>query len=81
MSGTEDVPRLRTAGVIARELGEPLHRVLYVLRTRPLIRPVARAGRLRLYDRQAVALIHNVLTVIDTRKGLSGAMHQMAKHR
>ena len=40
--------RLMTPGV-------PLSRVLYLLRTRPHIRPVARAGILRLYDAQALA--------------------------
>ena len=45
------VPRLITAGVIAAELRVPLHRVQNVLATRPHIRPSARAGTLRLYDR------------------------------
>jgi len=65
------VPRLRTLGVIAAELGEPLHRVLYVLRTRPYITPSALAGRLRLYDRAAVAMIRQALNGIDARKGAS----------
>jgi len=55
------VPRLRTPGVIAAELGEPLHRVLYVLRTRDFIKPSATAGRLRLFDSQAVAMIRQAL--------------------
>lgn len=42
--------RLITVGVIAAELGVPLHRVQYVLRTRRSIRPKAVAGRLWLYD-------------------------------
>jgi len=63
------VPRLRTPGVIAANLGEPLHRVLYVLRTRNHIKPAARAGRLRLYDREAVAMIRHELTAIDARRG------------
>jgi hypothetical protein len=46
-------PQLRTPGVIASELGAPLSRVLYILRTRG-IRPIGRAGILRLYDRAAV---------------------------
>ena len=69
MTGRENVPRLRTPGVIARELGEPLHRVLYVLQTRPFITPSARAGRLRLYDHETVALIRHALNGIDARKG------------
>jgi len=63
------VPRLRTPGVIAAELGEPLHRVLYVLRTRDFIKPSATAGRLRLFDSQAVAMIRQALSGIDARKG------------
>ena len=59
------IPQLRTPGVVARELGEPLHRVLYVLRTRPAISPSARAGRFRLYDRQAVDMIRQALDGID----------------
>lgn len=69
MTRRANVPRLRTPGVIARELGEPLHRVLYVLRTRAFIVPSARAGRLRLYDREAAALIRHALNAIDARKG------------
>ena len=63
------VPRLRTPGVIAAELGEPLHRIQYVLRSRIYIRPAATAGRLRLFDAQAVAMIRYALNAIDARKG------------
>ena len=61
--------RLRTPGVIAGELGVPLHRVLYVLRKRAFIAPSARAGRLRLYERQVVAMIRHELNAMDARKG------------
>ncbi len=61
------VPRLRTPGVIAEELDCPLHQVQYILRTRKHIRPVARAGRLRLYDLQAVANIRKELIAIISR--------------
>lgn len=44
------VPRVRTVGRMAAELQVPIHRVVYILRTRPHIRPIARAGRARLYD-------------------------------
>ena len=64
----EPVPKLRTAGVLASDLDEPLHRVLYVLRTRPHIRPAARAGQLRLYDREAVALIRHELDAMDAQR-------------
>lgn len=62
-------PRLTTPGVIAAELSEPLHRVLHVLRTRQHIRPAARAGRLRLYNRSAVAMVRHELNAIDARRG------------
>lgn len=62
------VARLRTLGVLAADLDVPLHRVQYVLQTRPHIRPSARAGRLRLYDREAVALIRHELNAIDARR-------------
>lgn len=62
-------PNLITPGVIARELRLPLHRVLHVLRTRPHIRPAARAGTLRLYDAQAVAMVRHELHAIDARRG------------
>jgi hypothetical protein len=51
-----DIPRLRTPGVIAEELGAPLSRVLYVLRGHE-IRPIGRAGCLRLYDATAVETV------------------------
>ena len=62
------VARLRTPGVLAAELDVPLHRVLYILQTRDHIKPSARAGRLRLYDREAVALIRYQLNAIDARR-------------
>jgi hypothetical protein len=68
MNPTTATPRLITPGVIAAELGAPLHRVLHVLGTRPHIRPVARAGTLRLYDRRAVALVRHELNAIDARR-------------
>ena len=77
MPKTRSTPTLRTPGVIARELDEPLHRVLYTLRTRPHIRPSARAGRLRLYDRQAVAMVRHELNAIDARRNSrKGANHE-----
>jgi hypothetical protein len=63
-----DTPQLRTAGVIAAELDAPLPRVLYILRTRGhLIRPIGRAGVLRLYDRLAVEMVRNELREMDRR--------------
>ena len=61
-------PSLITPGVIARELGVPLHRVLHILRTRKHIRPSARAGILRLYDRAALAMVRHELHAIEARR-------------
>jgi hypothetical protein len=69
------VPTLTTPGRIAAELGIPLGRVLYVLSTRGHIRPRARAGTLRLYDRQAVAMIRHEINSIDARRGGKGVPH------
>jgi hypothetical protein len=65
-------PHLITPGVIASELRVPLHRVLHVLATRQHIRPVARAGTLRLYDRQSVAMVRHELNAIDARRCRQG---------
>ena len=61
-------PSFTTTGKLARELGVPLHRVLHVLATRPHIRPSAFAGTLRLYDRDAVAMVRHELNAIDARR-------------
>ncbi len=62
------VAKLRTPGVLAADLDVPLHRVLYILQTRDHIKPSARAGQLRLYDRAAVALVRHELNAIDARR-------------
>ncbi len=66
------VPSLRTPGRIAAELGEPLSRVLYVLRTRPHIEPSARAGVMRLYDRRSVAQVRHELNAISAKRAGKG---------
>ena len=60
--------KLLTPGRIARELAQPLHRIQYVLLTRPHIRPRARAGILRLFDREAVAMVRHELNAIDAKR-------------
>ncbi|MGD9791230.1 MAG: hypothetical protein AB7Q00_09320 [Phycisphaerales bacterium] len=70
--GPPPPPTLITPGVIAKELGQPIHRVLHVLATRPAIRPAALAGRVRLYDRRAVEQVRAELSAID-RRGRAGA--------
>lgn len=68
------VPNLLTPGRIATESGVPVHRVLYVLRTRRYIRPSARAGTLRLFDRAALAVIRDELTAIEACRA-AGVRH------
>jgi hypothetical protein len=63
----DDTPRLRTPGVIAAELAEPLSRVLYVLRKLE-VKPIGRAGVLRLYDRAAVETVRDALREMDQRR-------------
>lgn len=72
MNETRQPPRLITAGVIASQLGEPLHRVLHVLRTRRHIRASARAGTIRLFDRESVAMVRHEINAIDARRGVKG---------
>jgi hypothetical protein len=68
MSAPDKPPLLNTAGVIARKLGVSLRRVLYILETRRHIRPTARAGTLRLYDRRAISQIRYELNLMDARR-------------
>jgi hypothetical protein len=57
-----DTPQLRTPGIIAAELGVPLSRVVYVLRARShIIKPIGRAGCLRLFDRAAVEMVRDAI--------------------
>lgn len=72
MIGTE--PRLITPGVIAAEVSAPLHRVLRILATRSHIRPAARAGTLRLYQREAIAQVRHELCAIAARRQRKGGV-------
>ena len=60
-------PPLPTVGEIARRLGQPVHRIEYVIRSRR-IRPEGRAGGLRVFSEQAVEQISSALAAIDGRK-------------
>lgn len=74
MDPSVETPQLITPGRIAAELGEPLHRVTHVLATRDHIQPTARAGVLRLYRREVIAMVRHELNAIDAgrnRKGVS----------
>lgn len=69
------VPVLLTPGRIAAELGAPLSRVLYVLATRRHITPAARAGTLRLYQRDTLAMVRHELHSIDARRAGQAVAH------
>jgi DNA-binding transcriptional MerR regulator len=57
-----------TVGEIARRLGQPVHRVEYVIRSRH-IRPVSRAGNCRVFAEEDVARIATILDEIEYWKG------------
>ena len=60
---TQDT-HLPTVGEIARRLGEPIHRIEYVIRSRR-ITPRKRAGNARVFGEDSVELIANELRRID----------------
>ena len=60
--------QLLTPGRIATRLKVPVHRVLYVIRSRRHIQPAARAGNNWVYDEQAKAQIRYELNKIDARR-------------
>lgn len=66
------LPRLATPAEVARVLGVPLHRVLYVLRSRPHIFPRAIAGAARCFDDNAIAQIRHELNAIAARRADKG---------
>ena len=66
------IPVLLTPGKIAAEIGTPLHRILHVLRTRPHIQPIARAGVVRVYDRNALEAVRKEINRIAAERLLKG---------
>ena len=64
--------KLMTPGVLSERLGVPLSRVLYLLRTRPEIRPAARAGILRLYDVEALERLREEIGRLERDHGREG---------
>ena len=60
--------RLNTVGLLAEKLGQPVHRVEYVIRTRSHINHVAVAGRTRLFDDGAARQLRHEFNAIDARK-------------
>jgi predicted transcriptional regulator len=73
---TNNAPKLVTSGVIAAELGVPIHRVLRVLETRPTIQPRAYAANVRLYDLQTIARVRHELNAIDARRCRQGGQRE-----
>jgi hypothetical protein len=57
-----------TIGEIARRLGEPVHRIEYVIRARH-IRPTGWAGNARVFPEDAVDAIARELRRINATKG------------
>ncbi len=72
LTARDEAPRLITSGVISQETGQPLHRVLWVLKTRPDIRPAAYAGIIRLFTRSAIARVRHELNAIDAKRSTQG---------
>lgn len=72
---TTPVPKPWKPGVVAVELGEPLHRIVYALRTRPHIRPKAYAGVVRLFDNAAITEVRHQINAIDARRTARRASH------
>jgi hypothetical protein len=62
------IPTVPTVGEIARRLGEPLHRVEYVIRARN-IRPSGWAGNARVFSEGDIDYIAGELRRIDGEKG------------
>lgn len=71
---TASIDSLVTPGDIARLLREPEHRVKYLLNTRPHIRPLRRAGIIRLYAPEAVAKVRTELDAINAKRDRSRAV-------
>jgi len=65
---TEAMP---TLGEIARRLGQPVHRIAYVIRSRG-ITPAATAGNARVFTEADVDHISSELRRIDQERGVGG---------
>ena len=61
------LPVAITVGVIAQRVGEPIHRIEYVIRARNL-QPVERAGNCRVFSEADVDFIAAELRRIDAEK-------------
>ena len=64
---TMPIKDVRTVGQIARDLGEPEHRVKHIVNSRR-IESLGRVGIIRLYGPSAVAQVRDALLAIDARR-------------
>jgi hypothetical protein len=64
--------RGKTIGWIAESLGEPIHRVEYIIRSRQ-IQPDSVVGIIRVFGDEAVEQIASALREIDERRERGGA--------
>ncbi len=64
---TMTISDAKTVGQIARDLGEPEHRVKHVVNSRR-IEPLGRVGIIRLYGPAAVDRVRQALRDIDARR-------------
>ena len=64
---SDSLSAVPTVGEIARRIGEPVHRVEYIIRARS-IRPSGRAGNCRVFTDADVAYIAAELRRIDAEK-------------
>ena len=62
------IPAMLTVGEISRRLGQPLHKIEYVIRSRQIL-PSARAGNARVFSEPHVGLIARELKRIESEKG------------
>jgi hypothetical protein len=72
MTPTTHVPRLRTVGVLAEEVGASLAQVLYLIR-KLNVQPIGRAGTLRLFDQEATEAVRAELLANAQRRGEGAA--------
>jgi hypothetical protein len=65
------IPLMPTVGEIARRLGEPIHRIEYILRTRA-IQPTGWAGNARVFSEADVEFIASEVRRISGERDLLG---------
>lgn len=78
MSPSTSTTTLPPVGEIAHRLGEALHRIEYVIRSRN-IQPASRAGHVRIFAEADVAHIADELRLIDARQQDEDADHAAAE--